>query len=237
MAKVDGNGNYVYPKVPRKYWKAVVMACKIIQEKHAFNVAIDKASKQFDVNPETLKNHVVARTQAGCAHGRAKRAKTKKERALTQMVINPQLPRMLEMPQGYCKDCEFCRVNGKQIQEVLASLKNKAVEIEKAVAEIFADETKSKNVRTSAAKNLVWDRGIYGWTRDKLTSTRPSAITAQMYFDELVNPVKSQVVCTRHSQARINNKLCELAFPAIPFRDVMNGSIGCGEFEEIKNDE
>lgn len=103
MAKVDSNGNYVYPKVPRKYWKAVVMACGIIRDRETFNVAIERASSHFNVDPDELKKHVVARTQAGCEYSRMKNA-----------VIKPESPSFSESenPSGYCKDCEYCRVDG-----------------------------------------------------------------------------------------------------------------------------
>ena len=226
MAKIDEFGDFVYPLVPKKLWPAVSFACDMLQQGRGFNLAIERASNYYKVDPDEVKKHVVDRIQAGRRH------KNPKE-------IKPKLPRMLKMPQGYCKDCEFCRVNNKQIQDVLTSLRNKAVEIEKGIDEIYSDETKTKNARTSAAKNLAREKmGLryYHSLTDRLSVTKPDEVSANMFFEAMRAETVREIVCTRHAQARIKGALCELAFPVIPEDKVFNGSIGCGEFEARKND-
>ena len=73
MATRDTGGYYVYPLIPKKYVKPVLFACQIIRQKKTFNKAIKLASDYYGVNPEIVKKHVIARTQAGCTYSRKSR--------------------------------------------------------------------------------------------------------------------------------------------------------------------
>lgn len=57
--------NYKYPYIPKPYYSAVMLACKIIREEQAFNKAINSAAKYYGVNKEELERHVRARQGAG----------------------------------------------------------------------------------------------------------------------------------------------------------------------------
>lgn len=56
---------YKYPYIPKPYYPAVMLACKIIREERAFNKAINSAAKYYGVDKNELEKHVRARQAAG----------------------------------------------------------------------------------------------------------------------------------------------------------------------------
>jgi hypothetical protein len=56
---------YKYPWIPRKYYAAVMFACKMIRENNQFNRACRVASEYYDVDEYELRKHVSARAGAG----------------------------------------------------------------------------------------------------------------------------------------------------------------------------
>jgi hypothetical protein len=54
-----------YPWIPKKYFAAVMFACKMIRENGYFNKAIDTAADYYNVDSNTLAKHVRARQAAG----------------------------------------------------------------------------------------------------------------------------------------------------------------------------
>lgn len=57
--------NYKYPYIPKPYYPAVMLACRIIREEQAFNKAINSAAKYYNVDKEELEHHVRSRQGAG----------------------------------------------------------------------------------------------------------------------------------------------------------------------------
>ena len=58
---------YKYPYVPKRYYPAVMFACKMIRENGYFNKAIRTAADYYNVDEEELERHVRARQAAGQA--------------------------------------------------------------------------------------------------------------------------------------------------------------------------
>lgn len=56
---------YKYPYIPKDYYPAVMLACKIIREDGTFNKAINSAVKYYGVDKDELIKHVRARQGAG----------------------------------------------------------------------------------------------------------------------------------------------------------------------------
>ena len=56
---------YKYPYIPKKYYLAVMFACKLIREYGYFNRAIKIASGYYKVDPDEIEAHVRARQAAG----------------------------------------------------------------------------------------------------------------------------------------------------------------------------
>jgi hypothetical protein len=56
---------YKYPYIPKDYYPAVMLACKIIRERKAFHWAINSAVKYYGVDQEELERYVRARQAAG----------------------------------------------------------------------------------------------------------------------------------------------------------------------------
>ena len=56
---------YKYPLIPKEYYPAVMLACKIIRERNTFNKAVKIASKYYNVDENELIYHIRARQAAG----------------------------------------------------------------------------------------------------------------------------------------------------------------------------
>lgn len=56
---------YKYPKIPKKYYPAVMFACKMIRENGNFNKAIKISSNYYDVDAEKVEKYVRERQAAG----------------------------------------------------------------------------------------------------------------------------------------------------------------------------
>lgn len=54
-----------YPWIPRKYYPAVMYACRIIREHKAWNVAIETAARLYQVDKATLADIIRKRQAAG----------------------------------------------------------------------------------------------------------------------------------------------------------------------------
>ena len=56
---------YKYPLIPKKYFPAVMFACKMIREGVGRNVACRRAANYYDVEEEAVSHHVAMRSGAG----------------------------------------------------------------------------------------------------------------------------------------------------------------------------
>lgn len=54
-----------YPYIPKKYFKPVIFACKLIRENGYFNKAIQTAANYYGVDADEVAKHVRARQGAG----------------------------------------------------------------------------------------------------------------------------------------------------------------------------
>ena len=55
---------YAYPYIPKQYYPAVMLACKILREDGTYNRALSIAANYYDVDEDILKKHVDARVHA-----------------------------------------------------------------------------------------------------------------------------------------------------------------------------
>lgn len=65
MAAQYDDGSYVYPYIPKKYFKAVMYACSLIKKYRTFNVACRTAANYYGVEEAEVRKHVSARSAAG----------------------------------------------------------------------------------------------------------------------------------------------------------------------------
>lgn len=65
MARIIHEDGYRYPLIPKKYYAAVMFACKMIRQNGYKNKAIRIAANYYGVNEDELREHVDARTAAG----------------------------------------------------------------------------------------------------------------------------------------------------------------------------
>lgn len=56
---------YKYPLIPKKYFPAVMFACKMIREGIGRNVACKRAANYYDVEEEAVSHHLAMRAGAG----------------------------------------------------------------------------------------------------------------------------------------------------------------------------
>lgn len=57
--------DYKYPYIPREYYAAVMYACKMIRQYGNFNRSVRIAANYYDVDEETLAEHIRKRQAAG----------------------------------------------------------------------------------------------------------------------------------------------------------------------------
>lgn len=57
--------DYKYPYIPKKYFKPVMFACKLIRENGYFNKAVQTAANYYGVDADEVAKHVRARQGAG----------------------------------------------------------------------------------------------------------------------------------------------------------------------------
>lgn len=157
--------------------------------------------------------------------------------------VKPKLPRMVKMPQGFCKDCEFCRVDGvlfsdimrnhqeelRKFNEKFPALRNESIE---KINAILSDGSLNNSQKGTKIYQLLGNRVrriSTSWvklSRERLLEEIDLRLSLEKPTLRGISPV-----CTRHSQARINPDEHCLAFPEIPLEKVIEGMIGCGEFE------
>ena len=58
-------GDYKYPLIPKKYYAAVIFACKMIREHKTFNRSCKIAANYYDVDEQQVRKHVSARAATG----------------------------------------------------------------------------------------------------------------------------------------------------------------------------
>ena len=58
-------GDYKYPLIPKKYYAAVMFACKMIREHKTFNKSCEIAANYYNVDEQQVRKHVSARAAAG----------------------------------------------------------------------------------------------------------------------------------------------------------------------------
>lgn len=58
-------GEYKYPLIPKKYYAAVMFACKMIREHKTFNKSCEIAANYYKVDEQQVRKHVSARAAAG----------------------------------------------------------------------------------------------------------------------------------------------------------------------------
>ena len=58
-------GDYKYPLIPKKYYAAVMFACKMIREHKTFNKSCEIAANYYKVDEQQVRKHVSARAAAG----------------------------------------------------------------------------------------------------------------------------------------------------------------------------
>lgn len=56
---------YKYPLIPKKYYPAVMFACKMIRQGTGRNVACRRAANYYDVDEDAVSHHVAMRAGAG----------------------------------------------------------------------------------------------------------------------------------------------------------------------------
>ena len=54
-----------YPYVPKKYYPAVILACKMIRESGWFNKAVSYCANKYNLDEDTLAHHIRKRQAAG----------------------------------------------------------------------------------------------------------------------------------------------------------------------------
>lgn len=56
---------YKFPFIPKKYYPAVMFACKMMREGAGRNIAVKRAAKYYDVDEDAVSHHLAMRAGAG----------------------------------------------------------------------------------------------------------------------------------------------------------------------------